>query len=91
MKASEKIKKLRKEYIVVARTFADDDEPSYSITKRENFSVMPYHDTFGPYGEVDYTCDYTIEENDDRGTYRSQKTATFRVSFCANLQGLSHR
>lgn len=64
MITNEKIKKLRKEYIVVARTFADDDEPSYSITKRDNFSVMPYHDTFGRYGEVDYTCDYTIEEND---------------------------
>lgn len=58
------MKKLRKEYIVVTRTFADDDKPSYSITKRINFSVMPYHDTFGRYGEVDYTCDYTIEEND---------------------------
>lgn len=61
---TEEIKELRKEYIVVARLFADDDEPSYSITKRDNFSVMPYHDTFDRYGEVDYTCDYTIEEND---------------------------
>lgn len=58
------IKELRKEYIVVTRLFANDDKPSYSITKRENFSVMPYHDTFGRYGEVNYMWDYTIEEND---------------------------
>jgi len=64
MKASEKIRKQRKEYIVVTSTLADDDMPSYSITERDNFSVMPYHDTFGRYGEVDYMCDYTIEEND---------------------------
>ena len=64
MKASEKIRKQRAEYIVVTRTFADDDKASYSINKRDNFSVMPYHDTFGRYGEVDYTWDYTIEEND---------------------------
>lgn len=38
-----------------------------------------------------YNFIYTIGENDDRETCRSQKTATFRVSFCANLQGLSHR
>lgn len=38
-----------------------------------------------------YNFIYTIGENDDRGTCRSQKTATFRVPFCANLQGLSHR
>lgn len=38
-----------------------------------------------------YNFIYTIGENDDRGTCRSQETATFRVSFCANLQGLSHR
>lgn len=32
-----------------------------------------------------YNFIYTIGENDDRGTSRSQKTATFRISFCANL------
>ena len=64
MKTNEGIKKLREEYIVLSRVFTKDDEPSYSIIKRENFSVMPYHDTYDTDGCVDYTCDYTIEEND---------------------------
>lgn len=90
MKASEKIKKLRKEYIVVARTFADDDEPSYSITKRDNFSVMPYHDTFGHYGEVDYTCDYTIEENDSCfDEFKSSVKNELRLDVERTCDGLS--
>lgn len=64
MNTDKKNEELRDEYIVVTRLFADDDEPSYSIIKRENFSVMPYHDTYDTDGCVDYTCDYTIEEND---------------------------
>lgn len=87
---TEEIKELRKEYIVVTRLFADDDEPSYSIAKRDNFSVMPYHDTFDRYGEVDYTCDYTIEENDSCfDEFKSSVKHVFNLDVERTCDGLS--
>lgn len=52
------------DYIVVRHIYGDDD-PMFSVTRRNNFSVIPYHDTYDHNGGFDYSCDYTVEENDN--------------------------
>lgn len=69
-----KLFSLNMDYIVVRHIYGDDD-PMFSVTRRNNFSVMPYHDTYDHNGGFDYSCDYTVEENDH--SFNSFKKAVY--------------